>query len=545
MKSDIDRRLLIKGATLGLGAMATPGFATSMLRQGFTHSVASGEPDAHSVLLWTRFASAGDTRLTAEISEDLNFIRKVSGGSVTASGARDHIAKITLDGLTPNRWYFYRFIAPDGQISPIGRTRTLPDGPTQRFNLGVFSCSNLPFGYFNAYAHAAARNDLDLILHLGDYLYEYPRGTYPSLKDALPGRLIQPDHETLDLADYRLRYASYRADPDLQRLHQVYPMVAQWDDHELTNDAWTGGAQNHDPGEGDWTVRKKMAEQVYREWMPVRDRAENAPQYTKYEIGDLATIFRTESRISGRDEPAELAAALIGKSDAQAALTRFKNEVWQDENRSMLGGAQEQWLSNGMAASKKSGKSWQIWAQQCVMGPLRLPDETANWIPGDAPGFIKQRAQIGVLAAQAGMPFNFDAWDGYPAARRKALAAAQQAESDLIMLSGDSHNSWAFDLEHDGHAVGVEFAGQSVTSPGFESFTKGIPADKVERALMETNDTLKWTDIAHRGYMSVTLTPYMATSHFHNLATITEKSTALLGTKSFSVQRGRRQMVAA
>ncbi len=546
MTLELDRRLLIKGATLGIGAMATPGFAGAMLRQGFTHGVASGEPGADSVLLWTRFASSNDTRLTAEVSDRADFGDIIAGGDVTARGVRDHTAKITLAGLSPDRWYYYRFIAPDGQVSPIGRTRTLPAGPTSRFNLGVFSCSNLPFGYFNAYAHAAESNNLDMVLHLGDYLYEYERGTYPSLKEALPGRLIQPDHEILNLADYRMRYGSYRADPDLQRLHQLYPMVVQWDDHELANDAWKGGAQNHDEaGEGDWNARKKAAEQVYREWMPVRDRAADEPQYTKYEIGDLATIFRTESRISGRDEPAELAAALRGQSDPGRALVNFRDTIWQDKDRSMLGAAQEKWLEDGFKGSKKSGKPWQIWAQQCVMGELHLPSETANWIPEDASPFVKRRAQLGVLAAQAGLPFNFDAWDGYPAARRKMLAAAQAADSDLIVLSGDSHNAWAFELEHDGRAAGVEFAGQSVTSPGFEAYSKGVDDNKVAAALTRTNDTLKWTDTKHRGYMTVSLTPDKVTSHFHTLATVQQKSTTLSGTKSFSVLLGARQMVAA
>ncbi len=541
----VDRRFLIKGATLGLAAMSVPGMAQAMFRQGFTHGVASGEPAATSVLLWTRFVGANDTKLSAEIAGDMDFTKIISGDVVTATGARDHIAKITLEGLAPDRWYYYRFVAPDGQVSPIGRTRTLPVGPTAKFNLGVFSCSNLPFGYFNAYAHAAQRGDLDLILHLGDYLYEYARGTYPDLKDAMPDRVIQPSGEIIDIADYRLRYASYRADPDLQRLHQLYPMVAQWDDHEITNDAWKDGAQNHQPDtEGDYQVRKKAAEQVYREWMPVRDRAPNEPQYTKYQIGDLATIFRTESRIAARDEQAELSAAFAGKGDLAKNLAAFRDDVWQDPNRTMLGAMQEKWLADGFAQSKKDGTKWQVWAQQCVMGELKLPLQSADWLPADAPDYVRQRTQAGVAASKAGLPFNFDAWDGYPQARARALKAAQQAEADLIVLSGDSHNAWAFDLENDGRAAGVEFAGQSVTSPGFESFAKGIAPDKVAGGLLSENDTLKWTDTSHRGYMSVMLTPDSAVANFHKLDTVGTRSTALNDTKSLSVARGARQMVA-
>ena len=530
----------------GLGALSAPGFAQAMFRQGFSHGVASGEPSANSALLWTRFVGTGDTRLTAEVSPDATFRNPVAGGSVTAMGARDHIAKITVNGLAPDRWYFYRFIAPGGQVSPVGRTRTLPAGETRQFNLGVFSCSNLPFGYFNAYAHAAARSDLDLMLHLGDYIYEYPRGTYPDLKDALPGRIIQPSDETITLADYRMRYASYRADPDLQRLHQLFPMVAQWDDHELANDSWKDGAQNHQPEtEGDWDTRKKVAEQVYREWMPVRDRLPGEPQYDIYQIGNLATIFRTESRITGRDREADLGAALAGKGDLYASLARFRDDVWQDPARSMLGGTQEKWLAVNMAKSKRDGTKWQVWAQQTVMGSLELPAQAADWLPADAPDYVRARTLAGVAAAKAGLPFNFDSWDGYPAARARTLAAAQSVDSDLIVLSGDSHNAWSFDLSNDNRPAGVEFAGHSVTSPGFESFAKGIDPAVVARSLVAANSMLKWTDSVHRGYMSVMLTPDSVTCNFHNLASITVRSTALLGTNSFNVARGARQMVAA
>ncbi len=235
---EMDRRLLIKLGTAGIAALSLPGAAHAMMAQGFTHGVASGEPGPNSVLLWTRYAAANDAVLTAELSESADFARIAGGGSVTATGERDHIAKITVDGLEPGRWYFYRFLAPDGATSLTGRTRTLPQGPTSAFNLALVSCSNLPFGWFNAYGHAAARQDIDLVVHVGDYLYEYAPGRYPSAKLAVAGRLVQPDHEIVSLADYRLRYAAYRSDPDLARLHQLFPMIAQWDDHEFANDTW-------------------------------------------------------------------------------------------------------------------------------------------------------------------------------------------------------------------------------------------------------------------------------------------------------------------
>ena len=201
----------------------------------------------------------------------------------------------------PGTTYWYRFIAPDGGKSPVGRTKTLPVGDVDRFGLGLFSCSNLPMGWFNAYAHAAARDDLDLWLHVGDYLYEYGIASYQD-KDRVAGREVMPahDHEMIALIDYRLRFACYRADPDLQKLHQMAPMVALWDDHEITNDSWEGGASNHQPqSEGDWNARRAAAMQAYREWLPVSDEPWKA-----YPIGTLATLYRTESRLLARTRPA-------------------------------------------------------------------------------------------------------------------------------------------------------------------------------------------------------------------------------------------------
>lgn len=541
MTLQLDRRLLIKAGSIGLAALALPGAAYAFNgAMGFTHGVASGEPDQRSILLWTRYVDANDQILTAEISETADFSRVIAGGSVAATGARDHIAKIVIDGLTPGAWYFYRFVAANGTTSPIGRTRTLPVDGLSQFNIAVFSCSNLPFGWFNAYAHANARNDIDLVMHLGDYLYEYPIGTYPSLEQALPGRHIQPSHEIVTLADYRLRYAGYRADPDLQRLHQLYPMIAMWDDHEITNDAWRDGAQNHQAdSEGDYAIRRRIAEQVYREWMPVSDLKAGDPLYAQYQIGDLATIFKTESRLTGRDAQVDLGAALKGQADLGATLLAFRDDIWRDPSRQMLGETQEKWLANGFKASKQAGTKWQVWAQQCVMGAVKSPPQSADWIDPNAPDYIKQRTAIGLAAAKIGLPFNFDAWDGYPAARERALMAAQAASADLIVLSGDSHNAWAFDLDADGRPAGVEFAGQSVSSPGFESYTPIAKGDAVAQALISANDQLKWADTSSRGYITIALTPERATSHWHNLRTIESRDIALKSTVSHSVALGR------
>lgn len=534
--AELDRRLLIKLGTAGLAAGALPGAARAMMAQGFTHGVASGEPAATSVLLWTRYAAASDVQLTVELSASADFAKIAAGGTVAARGEADHCAKFTATGLAPGQWYHYRFIAPDGGMSPVGRTRTLPQGPTGAFTLSLFSCSNLPFGHFNAYAHAAARQDIDLIVHVGDYLYEYPVGTYPSLREALPGRLIQPDHEMVALADYRLRYAAYRSDPDLQRLHQTYPMISQWDDHELTNDAWSDGAENHQPGtEGEWSVRKAVAERVYNEWMPV-----SGARWRQYEIGDLATLFLPETRISGRSKQFELDAIIADAADPVAALKAFADGDYRRADQQLLGAEQERWLTGGIGASVQRGARWQICAQQLVMGSTFFPGEAAGWFPANLPEFIQRRVRAAKLAAEAGLPLSMDAWSGYPAARDRLLRAAQAADSDFVVLSGDSHNSWAFNLNADGRPAGVEMAGQSVTSPGYEANTLAREADRVA-ALRRASPGLAWANTEARGYVSVRLSPEAVRGEWHLLQTIRSRSLAMQGSQVMTVKRGARR----
>ena len=530
----LDRRELIQTGLLGLGAIATPGAAQLLAARGFTHQVASGEPGPRSVLLWTRYVSGDEVTLRAEIAEDFEFGRIVAHGEASAAAERDYTVKVVLDGLSPDRWYYYRFTAPDGTHSQTGRTRTLPEGRVDRFAIALFSCANLPFGYFNAYRHAAMRNDLDLVVHVGDYFYEYRRGAYPDENDALAGRIIEPPNELLALADYRLRYATYRTDPDLLALHRNFPMIAQWDDHEFANDTWQGGADNHNEGEGDWAMRKRVAERAHSEWMPVTD-----DRWSSYEIGDLATIFRVETRITGRNEQLSFAdVARQSGGDLPAAFAAFRDGPWSSPERSLMGAEQEAWLTQALRRSVADGKSWQVLSQQIVMGRINFPLSVAEQVISG--GSEEARRRVGVLAAaaQAGLPLNMDAWDGYPAARDRLLTAALDANANLVVLSGDSHNGWASDLQMDGHAAGVEMAGQSVSSPGFEAALPGMDPATVSRALVEASPELKWADTSQRGYLTVTLTPDEARSDWHLLETIRDRSTALAGTTTHRARHG-------
>ncbi|PLR23870.1 alkaline phosphatase [Caulobacter zeae] len=538
----IDRRSLVLGG-LGLGALVMPAGRVAAQQllgaSGFTHNVASGEPGPDSMLLWTRFVPAGDAgvvTLQVEVALDQAFAKVVAGGVARTGAYRDWTAKLTVDGLKPGTAYWYRFVAPDGSKSPVGRTKTLPVGPVSRFGLAVFSCSNLPNGYFNAYGHAAARQDLDLWLHTGDYIYEYGVGSTRE-GDWAQGRKEQllPVTEILAVADYRMRYASYRADPDLQRLHQMAPMVALWDDHESANDSWEGGAQNHQPDkEGDWNVRRAAAMQVYREWMPVSDEPWKA-----YPIGALATLYRTESRLLGRTKPADLGAAFKA-ADPDAALKAFRDGAWRDPSATMLGSTQESWLAHEF---KASSKAWQLVGMGTILGRTVMPREAVDWLRPEVADKKVAGYRNNIRAAQQGVPMWMDRWDGYPAARSRLLKAAQAVDADLVMLSGDSHNAWAYGLVEDGRPAGVEFAGQAVTSNGMEG-DMGADPKAVAQGFMAANPELKWADTSRRGYMMIEVTPRSVAGEWLFLKTIRARSTELAGSHRMRVDRGRRVFAA-
>lgn len=530
----LDRRLLLKAASLGLGALAVPGVAQIAAARGFTHGVASGEPRQRSVMLWTRYVPGG--RVHWQVSRSEDFRRIVAEGDVAADAERDYCVKPVATGLRPNEWYFYRFRDGGGGVSPVGRTRTLPEGRTPRFNLGIFSCANLAFGYFNAYGHAAARGDIDLAVHLGDYYYEYPHGTYPSARAALPGR-FHPAAEAVHLADYRLRHALYRSDPDLQALHARFPMILMWDDHETANNSWQGGAENHDPAtEGTWSARKTAALRAYREWLPVSDRS-----WESYEIGDLATLMRAETRLTARSEQRSYDDILKGAPDRKAALLRFRDSAWRDPAITMMGREQEAWLAASLKRSARRGTRWQLLAQQTVMGSCALPLEARGWLKADAPAAVARAVADAADASEVGLPLNLDAWDGYPAARDRLLRSALEADSNLLVITGDSHNGWAFDLDVGGVPAGTEFAGQSVTSPGLESYRIDAAAADLERALRARNPSLKWVDASRRGYLTLSLTPERARGEWLSLDTVRARSTRIAAASRMEVVRGNRR----
>ncbi len=539
----IDRRALLVAAGLGIGGLMLPAgrLAAHIIgaATGFTHNVASGEPAPDSVLLWTRFkpAMSETARVTVELSETADFAKIVGGGQMITGPWRDYTVKITVDGLRSGTTHFYRFIGPDGSKSPVGRTKTLPIGDVKNFNIAIFSCSNLGFGYFNAYAHAAARNDIDLVLHLGDYFYEYKRGGYDQSGNP---RVLEtvPEHEILDIADYRLRYAAYRADPDLQAMHQNFAVIPNTDDHEGANDAWEGGAQNHQPDEGEWTNRRNAAMQAWHEWLPVGEQP-----WKRYDIGTLASYLRTDSRMIARSRPWSLSEIVDGK-DAAKALPQFRDGAWRDSAATMFGSEQESWITHMLGQSVRSKAAWQIVGSGTVMGKSLMPLDAEGWIDPNAPPRNRAYTMMGIAAAKADLPFNLDNWGGYPAARARFLQSAQASASDLIVVSGDSHNAWANDLIEGDKPAGVEFGGHSVTSPGYESAVRVDPSI-VAQALVKASPELRWCDTSNRGYMHLSLTPGSATNHWIFMNSVASRTLGTKPGKSLRVRKGRNMLDAA
>jgi alkaline phosphatase D len=370
MFAAVSRRTLLQAAVLipALSVGAWPALAAP--GRGFTHSVASGEPSSRSVVLWTRFvpADGGQTELRVDVAEDERLTRIVSRGVARGGPETDFCVHARPADLRPGRWYFYRFQAATGEVSPVGRTRTLPTGSLASFRIGVVSCANATSGWFNGYAHAAARDDLDLILHTGDYIYESPTDRSDALAELATLRQIAPKGEAVTLADYRLRYASYRADAGLMELHRRFPMIVMWDDHEVANNSWTDGARNHGPEDGPWPARKAAGIRAFREWLPVSNA-----DYERYQIGDLATLFRVETRLLGRSKQLDIGAALFGGGGLAEAAKAFRDGPLADPARTMMGAAQEKWLADALAQSTSAGTRWQVLAQQVVMGSSTLP----------------------------------------------------------------------------------------------------------------------------------------------------------------------------
>jgi alkaline phosphatase D len=493
----------------------------------FTHGVASGDPLADRVVLWTRVAPARarEHPVQWEVALDAGFHQVVRRGTAFAQPRADWTVKVDVDGLPAGQRLHYRFSARGRSIA--GRTRTLPVGPSAQARFAVFSCSNFPAGYFHAYAEAARVEDLDAAIHLGDYIYEYGIDGYASQDAAALGRLSDPVHETVTLADYRRRYAQYRSDPDLQALHAAVPFIGVWDDHEITNDVWLDGAQNHQPEtEGPFALRKAAAIRVYHEWMPTRVPDPQRPDhiYRSFGWGDLVDLHMLDTRVVGRERQLSYADyTRAGGFDAARFATDLGNPA-----RQLLGAEQTAWLARQLAGGRAR---WTMLGQQVLMARMSIPaplvlgqisftDYTRLLVKAQtAPQTLT--AQERAVLAQPAIPYNLDAWDGYAAARETVLGLARLNDKNLVVLAGDTHNAWASDLQDlAGRQIGVEFATHSVSSPGLEEYFPNENPVAVAAGLPQIIGPLVWADTHNRGYLLVTATPDECRAEWRFVSTV-------------------------
>lgn len=384
----------------------------------FYHGVASGDPLSDRVIIWTRVTTSqpGPASVNWEVATDTAMASVVQSGTIVTTDTLDYTVKVDVTGLQPGTWYYYRF-ERNGRYSITGRTFTAPTGNgVDSLRFGVVSCSRYSSGYFTAYGSLARRNDLHAILHLGDYIYEGEEGS--------GDREHEPKKEIVALEDYRIRHSQYKLDEDLRCVHQMYPFITVWDDHESSNNSWKGGAENHQSNEGLWTDRKGYAIRAYMEWMPIRKPNPAQPEriYRKLSYGGLLDFFMLDTRLIGRDE--QVSAGNVN-----------------DPGRNLIGPAQLAWLSSEM---ENSSARWKVIGQQVMMAPLEA----------------------------FGFPVSTDQWDGYRAERDRLYDSILTKNiENVVVLTGDIHTAWANDLPGDNYnsstgagSIGVEFVTTSVTS---------------------------------------------------------------------------------
>lgn len=472
--------------TVGAGEPLPPGprWPAAGSDSPFRHGVASGDPLTDAVILWTRVSpeqgQPDSVEVEWRVAEDPDLTELVSSGTAYARVSSDYTVHVDVRALAAGTTYYYQFRAL-GRTSRVGRTKTLPDGAPVQMRFGVASCSNYPAGFFNAYARLAEA-DLDLVLHLGDYIYEYPDGVLGD--GAAIGRAVDPPHELLTLADYRTRHAQYKTDPDLQELHRQHPMISAWDDHEIANNVFRDGAQNHQSSEGEFAARKQSARQAYFEWMPVRS-GPLTRLYRAFACGDLCDLLLLDTRLEGRDVQAR---------PCEVSLL-------EDPSRHMLGAEQESWLRAQLQASQARGARFRLIGQQVMFAPLLR-----------SPGGCVQKP---------------DSWDGYPLARERLLSALDElGVENVVVLTGDAHSSWAIDVAEDpfnpetydpvtgrGSRL-VEFVAPAVSSPA---------AGADAALLLETHPHVKFTDQMRQGYLLIDVTPERVQAEWHFVASVREQ----------------------
>ncbi|EHE7893940.1 alkaline phosphatase D family protein [Vibrio parahaemolyticus] len=516
----------------------------------FEHGVASGDPTQTQVIIWTRVTTAASyVDVSWQVASDMEFLNVVQSGVFTTDTGRDFTVKVDVQNLNANSQYYYRFIVGE-MMSEVGQTQTLPEDGVEKASMAVVSCANYPAGYFHVYREILNQHEqspFDVVLHLGDYIYEYGTGGYASEDAAALGREPSKGAECITLDDYRKRYAQYRQDADLQALHAKLPMIAVWDDHELANDTWKNGAENHQDDEGSFIDRRAAAAAAWTEWLPVRENTfSNMLIYRQFSFGNLVNLMMLDTRLVGRDKPLDYFSLSAPTMEAIGGLVAQSRSA----DRELLGTEQLAWLMNEF---NTHDAKWNVLGQQVLMSRMELPSSvmTAMFQLFTSTEEKKTEALLAVNTAITGyladpsadpisLPYNLDAWDGYYVEREKVYQLAKASSGNFVCLAGDTHNAWASELKDvSNNPIGVEFATSSVSSPGLEKYLALDPVAiaQMEYTLPHLVSELQWADIKQRGFMRVTFTADAAQSTWYLVSTIKDKKYQVR-TKSASTTNG-------
>ncbi|MDF4742411.1 alkaline phosphatase D family protein [Vibrio parahaemolyticus] len=516
----------------------------------FEHGVASGDPTQTQVIIWTRVTIAASyVDVSWQVASDMEFSNVVQSGVFTTDTGRDFTVKVDVQNLNANSQYYYRFMVGE-MMSEVGQTQTLPEDGVEKASMAVVSCANYPAGYFHVYREILNQHEqspFDVVLHLGDYIYEYGAGGYASEDAAALGREPSKGTECITLDDYRKRYAQYRQDADLQALHAKLPMIAVWDDHELANDTWKNGAENHQNDEGRFIDRRAAAAAAWTEWLPVRENTfSNMLIYRQFSFGNLVNLMMLDTRLVGRDKPLDYFSLSAPTMEAIGGLVAQSRSA----DRELLGTEQLAWLMNEF---NTHDAKWNVLGQQVLMSRMELPSSvmTAMFQLFTSTEEKKTEALLAVNTAITGyladpsadpisLPYNLDAWDGYYVEREKVYQLAKASSGNFVCLAGDTHNAWVSELKDvSNNPIGVEFATSSVSSPGLEEYLALDPVAiaQMEYTLPHLVSELQWADIKQRGFMRVTFTADAAQSTWYLVSTIKDKKYQVT-TKSASTTNG-------
>ncbi len=571
----------------------------------FYHGVASGDPLTDRVILWTR-VSPEDTApvsVSWKIATDPQLTDIVGQGSTRTDERKDFTVKVDVTGLRPGTTYYYGFTAL-GRSSLTGRTRTAPEN-ADRLKLAVVSCSNYQNGFFSAYRRISERSDIDAVVHLGDYIYEYKEGDFGG------DRPLLPENEIIDLEDYRVRYSFYRLDPDLRAAHQQHPFITVWDDHEFANNAYKDGAENHQANEGDWNRRKNNAFQSYFEWMPVRQNNDPDHPYRIYRTiryGNLLDLIMLDTRIEARDKQDDTLLGLMRRTSAamqKSVNNREKNTVIAKSNtRQML----EQYLPlflniegyDKSDAPKKNTLSQKEfshvldrmtdWAlkigqkdaraarsmpqkdyedvlktiKRCVKyapeekehaaraGKQLLGGEQFAWLEGQ---LKNSRAQWKVLGNQvllfpvSGLTIS-DTWDGYGAERSRLFDFLEDNDiKNVAVVTGDIHSTFASDLPENTflyslgfrNSLGVEFVTPSITSSNFDEIA-GLPDGFLSSIFGLVNPHVKVSDLNNHGYMVLNIDRNKVQTDWYYINDIKQPNSGEFYGQSWLVRDGEQRL---